>query len=164
MITQTAALALVLAPFLTGIASGAHAEEGGARPLPQTPRDFSDQRASSMKITLKAGEKVATATLDDNPTSRDCASLLPLTLALEDYMATEKISYLPRKLTKEGAPAGVDPSIGDITYYSPWGNLAIFHKDFGYSSGLIKLGKIDSGLESLSVSGSVEVTIELTEE
>jgi len=117
-----------------------------------------------MKIVLKAGERSAAATLDDNPTARDFASLLPITLALEDYAATEKISYLPRKLSTEGAPAGVVPSIGDIAYYAPWGNLAIFHKDFGYSSGLVKLGKIDSGLEALSVSGSVKVTIEHAEE
>jgi hypothetical protein len=164
MITRTASLALILAAALSGINSGAHAQENGARRLPQTPRDVSHQRASSMQIVLKVGEQVVRATLDDNPTARDFASLLPMTLDLEDYAATEKISYLPRKLSKEGAPAGVDPSIGDITYYAPWGNLAIFYKDFSYSSGLVKLGKIDSGLEALSVSGSVKVTIERTEE
>jgi hypothetical protein len=36
-----------------------------------------------------------------------------------------------------GAPAGSDPSVGDITYYAP-GNLAIFYRDFGYSRGLFK--------------------------
>lgn len=24
-----------------------------------------------------------------------------------------------------------------ITYYAPWGNLAIFYRDFGYSAGLV---------------------------
>ena len=76
---------------------------------------------------------------------------VPMSLTLEDYAATEKISNLPRKLSTEGAPAGSDPSIGDIAYYSPWGNLAIFYRDFRYSSGLIKLGKIDSGIEALNV-------------
>jgi hypothetical protein len=74
---------------------------------------------------------------------------------------TEKISNLPRRLSTEGAPAGSDPSIGDIAYYSPWGNLAIFYRDFRYSSGLIKLGKIDSGIEALNVTESAKVTIEL---
>ena len=58
------------------------------------------------------------------------------------------------------APAGVDPSVGDIAYYAPWGNLAIFYKDFGYSRGLIGLGRIDSGIEALRVPGSLKVTIE----
>ncbi|WP_337926728.1 cyclophilin-like fold protein [Paenibacillus caui] len=37
-----------------------------------------------------------------------------------------------------------------ITYYAPWGNLAIFYRDFRYSSGLIKLGSIDAGGEKLA--------------
>ena len=89
--------------------------------------------------------------------------MLTLTVTLEDHAATEKISYLPRKLSTEGAPAGSDPALGDVAYYAPWGNLALFYKDFGYSSGLINLGRIDSGLEALSVPGAVRATIERLE-
>lgn len=39
-------------------------------------------------------------------------------------------------------------------------NLAVFYRDFGYSRGLIGLGRIDSGIEALSVPGSLKVTIE----
>ena len=59
------------------------------------------------------------------------------------------------------APSGIDPSIGDITYYVPWGNLAIFIRDFGYSNGLVLLGKIDGDIEALRVSGPVSATIEM---
>jgi len=114
-----------------------------------------------MRISIKAGDKVITATLTDNATSRDFVSLLPLKVTLEDHAATEKIGYLPRKLSTEGAPAGSDPAVGDVTYYAPWGNLALFHKDFRYSNGLVRLGKIDSGLEALSTPGSLKATIEL---
>ena len=114
-----------------------------------------------MKISIKIEDKVVTATLTDNATSRDFVSLLPMDLTLEDYAATEKISNLPRRLSTEGAPPGSDPSLGDIAYYAPWGNLAIFYKDFRHSSGLIKLGKIDSGIEALKATGSAKVTIEL---
>jgi hypothetical protein len=51
---------------------------------------------------------------------------------------------LPKELSTKDAPAGIDPSVGDIAYYASWGNLAIFYKDFGYSRGLVKLGRIDS--------------------
>ena len=112
-----------------------------------------------IRIRIKAHEIVAT--LVDDPTSADFVSLLPLKLKLEDYGETEKIGYLPRKLSTEGAPPGSDPSAGDVSYYAPWGNLALFRRDFRYSSGLIRLGKIDSGLEALNVPGSVEVTIDL---
>lgn len=117
-----------------------------------------------MKIHLTVNGRSITATLDDNPTTRDFLTLLPLTLTLEDYASTEKIAYLPRELSQESAPAGIDPSVGDITYYAPWGNLALFYKDFGYAKGLIKIGNIDEGLEAFAVSGSVTVTIDILKE
>ena len=116
-----------------------------------------------MKIRFLIDGKAVEASLLDNATARDFLSMLPLTLTLEDYASTEKVGYLPRKLSTAGAPAGSDPSVGDITYYAPWGNLAIFYKDFGYASGLIRLGRFNSGIEALSVPGSLQVTIERVE-
>ena len=113
-----------------------------------------------MKIRLTIAGKSTTATLLDNATARDFLALLPLTLKLDDYASTEKIAYLPKKLSTQGAPAGVDPDAGHITYYAPWGNLAIFYRDFGYSAGLIRLGRFDAGIEALEVRGSLNVTIE----
>ncbi|MCX8116809.1 MAG: cyclophilin-like fold protein [Desulfobacterota bacterium] len=123
--------------------------------------DPCDADSGTKKVRLKIGDKVLSATLIDSQTTRDFISLLPLTLTLEDYARTEKVSGLPKRLSTEGAPSGSDPSVGDIAYYAPWGNLAIFYKDFGYSSGLIILGKINSGIEALNVPGSLKVTIEL---
>ena len=127
-------------------------------------RAISDQQVSTMKIRMDVEGTAITATLVDNETSRDFVSLLPLTLTLEDYAETEKISDLPTRLSTEGAPAGSDASVGDITYYAPWGNLAIFYKDSGYARGLVQLGRIDSGVEALSGSNPVRVKIELIEE
>lgn len=116
-----------------------------------------------MKIKITLEDTVLTATLVDSQTTQDFISLLPLTLTLQDYAGTEKISDLPRRLSTEGAPTGSDPSVGDITYYAPWGNLAVFYRDFGYASGLVILGKLDDGIEALDVPGSVSATIELIE-
>ena len=122
---------------------------------------FGEEKVT-MKIKISAGDTVLTASMLDNATSRDFMSLMPMTLTLKDYAGTEKVSDLPRKLSTQGAPAGHDPSVGDITLYAPWGNLAIFYKDFGYASGLVNLGKIDSGIDKLSrLSG--EVTFESME-
>jgi hypothetical protein len=120
------------------------------------------QETNSVKIRLTIDGKAIHASLHDNATTRDLLALLPLTLTLDDYASTEKIAYLPHKLSIAGAPEGVDPSVGDITYYAPWGNLAIFHKDFGYSHGLIKLGRLDGGSELLTAPGPLKVTIEAT--
>jgi hypothetical protein len=117
--------------------------------------------STPQKLRLTVGTTVLTATLDDNPTTRDFVALLPLTLTLRDYHGTEKIGDLPRKLSAKGAPAGHDPAVGDLTYYAPWGNLALFYKDFPYSTGLISLGKLDGGVEALKGGGPVEVKMEL---
>lgn len=114
-----------------------------------------------MKIRLTINGHSTTATLDDNATARDFLSMLPLTLTLKDYASTEKIAYPPRKLSTQGAPAGIDPEVGDITYYAPWGNLALFYKDFGYSAGLIRLGRFDAGVEALSARDTLNATIEV---
>jgi hypothetical protein len=117
-----------------------------------------------MKIRMIVEGTPVTATLDDNQTARDFAALLPLALTLEDYAATEKISDLPRRLSIVGAPAGTAASAGDIAYYAPWGNLAAFYRDFRYSEGLVRLGKIDGGLEIMERPGSLQVRIERVEQ
>jgi hypothetical protein len=152
--TLRRALALV---GTSALASTSAVHAAGQTPVPGQ----SEQVVSSMKIDIDVEGTTITATLDDSPTAKDFASLLPLTLNLEDYNSTEKISDLPRRISIEGAPAGIDRSPGDLTYYAPWGNLAIFYKDFGYSRGLVKLGAIVSGAEALDVPGSVTATIRL---
>jgi hypothetical protein len=86
--------------------------------------------------------------------------MLPLELKLEDYHGIEKIADLPARLPTEGEPAGVDPDVGDITYYAPWGNLAIFYRDFGYAAGLVRLGRLEGSLSALAGNGAVRVRIE----
>ena len=54
------------------------------------------------------------------------------------------------------------PKTGDIAFYAPWGNLAIFYRDGHHSPGLIKLGTIDSNAEAFNVSGSLMATIEVS--
>ena len=116
------------------------------------------QPEKTMNITLKIGTQTLQATLTDSATTRDFLSLLPLTL--EDHGGTEKIASPPRQLSTQGAAAGSTPRAGDIAYYAPWGNLALYHKDFSYSSGLILLGKLDGGLDVLRQPGKVNVTIQ----
>ncbi|AZV43360.1 hypothetical protein BAOM_2751 [Peribacillus asahii] len=116
------------------------------------------------RINLTFNNEEVIVSIDDNPTSKDFLSMLPLTLTFEDYAGTEKISYPSNKLSTEEAPSGIDPAVGDLAYYAPWGNLAIYYKDFGYSNGLIKLGEIKSGIEKLkNLNGDFTVIIEKIE-
>ncbi|EJL6396709.1 hypothetical protein ABKZ05_003106 [Vibrio navarrensis] len=113
-----------------------------------------------MKIRFIFNDRTVTATLEDSPSTQDFLRQLPLTVELEDYARTEKIAYLPSKLTRQDAPSGTSSKAGDISYYAPWGNLVIFYRDFGYAADLINLGKLDSGLERFTDNGSMKVTIE----
>lgn len=113
-----------------------------------------------MKVKVIINDKVLTATLEDSIPARDFIAQLPLTLQLEDYAATEKIAQLPRRLNVSGEPEGITPVAGDIAFYAPWGNLAIFHKPFGYSKGLVRLGRIEGGLQILRAAGPVTAHIE----
>jgi len=115
-----------------------------------------------MQIRLTVAGQSATATLYDNATARDFAALLPLTLTLtmEDYAAIERVVTLPRKLSTQGAPAGMAPVAGELTHYAPWGNLAIFIEGRSYSASLLPLGKVNEGLPVLARPGPYQVRIE----
>ncbi|MFI1358255.1 cyclophilin-like fold protein [Streptomyces sp. NPDC020898] len=116
-----------------------------------------------MRIRLTAGETVLTATLDDNATARDFASLLPLTLRMNDLLKREKYASLPRSLAAGGEPRS-SYGIGNIAYWSPGPDIAIFYDHDGQSipdPGIIVLGEIDSGADALKkYDGTVDVTIE----
>jgi hypothetical protein len=66
-------------------------------------------------------------------------------------------------LATGGTPSGIDPEIGDITYYAPSGNLAIFYNDFSWSRGLVHIGKITNGIEALAAFGEGEAVFEVEE-
>lgn len=115
------------------------------------------------KIHVIVGNEMLSATLDDTPAGRDFAALLLLDLALSDYHATEKVADLPRKLDTTDAPTSYTPKAGDITYYAPWGNLAIFQKPFQTSRGLVRLGAFDGPIDALLKDGAIPVRIEVAE-
>ena len=102
-----------------------------------------------IRVRIAFDNEEAIVTLFDNPASRDFAALLPLSVTFKDYAQTEKITYLPRKLTTRGGLSGNDAQ-GDFCYYAPWGNLAVFYKGFGSGNGLYILGRIESGKERLA--------------
>jgi hypothetical protein len=119
-----------------------------------------DQDATSMKIRIELNGRSMTATLHGNPSARDLASMLPLDLTIDDYSTNEKIAYLPRKLTEEGSDPFGNEAPGDLAYYAPWGNLAFFYGSYRYSSGLIRLGRIDGDIAPLLVRGKFDLRIE----
>ncbi len=114
-----------------------------------------------MKIIFTFDHKSLTATLYDNPAARDLLSLLPLDdLTIDDYGHNEKIAYLPRKLTGEGSELFDNEAAGDLCYFAPWGNLALFHAGYRWSNGLIRLGRLEGEFETLLKQGKFPLRIE----
>ncbi len=114
-----------------------------------------------MRLRFAFADQNFTATLEDNPSARDLFSMLPLDLKITDYSTNEKIAYLPRKLTEEGAGRFSNEAVGDLCYYAPWGNLAMFHGSYRWSRGLIRLGRLDQGAKPLLVRGEYPLRVEI---
>ncbi len=108
-------------------ATPTEAAAAAVTPTEATPTETAAEEAG-VKISLNIEGRTMTATLNASQAAQDFAPLLPVTLTMEDYNGTEKIGYPPGKLSAQDAPPGIDPEVGDITYYAPWGNLAIFYR------------------------------------
>ncbi|QEY24987.1 cyclophilin-like fold protein [Neisseria animalis] len=109
----------------------------------------------NLKITLD--NQVVSATLEDNPTSQDFIKKLPLEVELEDYVGKEKI-FSVGKLSTKNAPSRYQGKKGDITYYAPWGNMALFYgTDNPNASGLIYLGKINGDISLLKKAKTIKI-------
>ena len=135
-------------------------------PIARGADNTTTKHTSAVKIKLTIDNKILTATLADNATARDFASLLPLTLTMNDLFRREKFSHLPRAISDKGKRMHTY-QIGDLAYWSPSHEVAVYYRQDGEKvpePGIIVIGKIDSGVAVLDVAGSVKVTIELHDE
>lgn len=99
--------------------------------------------------------------LDGNQASKEFLAQLPLELEFSDYANKEKIAHLPKALTVKNTP-DYDPQIGDLFYFSPWGNIGIFYGKQPPYNGLVYLGKLVNAkdLQSLrSIKGNFKLKI-----
>jgi hypothetical protein len=116
-----------------------------------------------VKINIRIGGKILGAVVADNATARDFVSVLPLNVSMKDLFGREKYGDLPKALSEKG-PRKSKYKVGDIAYWSPDRQFAIFYRQDGESipsPGIIPIAKIDAGAEAFNVPGSVKVTIEI---
>ncbi len=120
---------------------------------------------ANQTIAVESGSTVAFLTLNDTDAAKDFISRLPLKLTFEDYGSTERIAYLETPLNLGASPRETTPVKEDFTYYAPWGNIAVFRKDFRLSEGLVPLGKLTKeGLKAIENSGKNPVTFRILSE
>jgi len=152
-------LVLALLLLLQGVACGADPgvgkESGAARAVKSSEK-------KAIKIRITANGKVMTATMADNQTARDFVAMLPLTLTMDDLFGREKFATLP-KAASPGGPRQHAYRVGQIAFWSPKNDVAVFYRHDGQTvpnPGLIILGEIEAGVEALNVPGQVTVTFE----
>jgi hypothetical protein len=134
--------------------------KGRSASTPNPERGYS-QRSESMKININIGDKILTASLADNATARDFVSLLPLNVSMKDLFGREKYGDLPKALSESG-PRKNTYEVGDIAYWSPDHQFAVYYRQDGESipsPGIIPIARIGVGTEAFNVQGSVKVTI-----
>ena len=119
-------------------------------------------KTSAERLRITIGDKAIEATLADSDAARDFASLMPLTLSMNDLFHREKFATLPRAISEKGTRAH-DYCVGTIGYWPPGPDVAIFYRQDDESipaPGLIVLGKIKTGIEAFAVTGSVVIEVE----
>jgi hypothetical protein len=132
-------------------ASTPDAAASARSPSPTPDSRERDAGASAgMPIQISFGDTELAARLLDNPTARDLAAQLPLTLTFRDHNHVEKTAPLPRPLSVDGAPAGHDPAAGDIGYWAPGRDFVLYYDDDApYFEGIVRIGKFNGDTEAI---------------
>lgn len=113
-------------------------------------------------VEMRIGSKSYSIELNGNDAAQDFARRLTMELQFEDYAGTERIAYLNPKLNVGEAPTHMTPRTGDIAYYVPWGNLAVFVRGFRPSESLVPLGSMSTeAWQALQSSGDEAVRFSL---
>lgn len=146
-------LSIILTFVSSNIAANTNANHHAQQRLP----------LMNIRIDIDGSNQPVFVTLESTTATQDFMKQLPLSLKLTDYASSEKIATLPQKLSIQGRTDGHEGRSGDITYYVPWGNLAIFYKDsdVGYAKDLIFLGKIENLPKDFS--NKKELTISISQ-
>jgi hypothetical protein len=112
---------------------------------------MSRKPTSKTRLRIMIGDRSIEAILADSDAARDFASLLPLTLAMDDLFRREKFATLPRAISEHGKRTH-DYAVGTIGYWPPGPDVAIFYRQDGEripDPGLIVLGRIKAGVEAM---------------
>jgi hypothetical protein len=120
------------------------------------------EEVGSVRVSMRVGEQVATATLADTSAGHQFAAMLPVTVDLQDPFGQAKSGVLPRGIDIAGAARDFHPTTRGIYYWPDGAHLAVFYDALGQAvppPGLIRLGNVDTGLDAIASRGDVTVTI-----
>ena len=117
-----------------------------------------------VRIQLKIGEDIVTATLNDTPPAREFAAMLPTTISMHELLNQEKAVNCPETSRSTGHSGSRPDEVGEIGYWAPGNDIAIIYAGGGRpipQPGLVRLGTVDGGLDVVAAAGDeFEMTVE----
>ena len=119
--------------------------------------------AMAQDVIMNINDTEYVVTVDENTAAGKLfLEMFPLSLNFENFGSNERIAYLPHKLDMNSYEEPISVKRGGMTYYVPWGNLAVFRKSFSCSSDLAPLGAMsEEAISALEKSGSADVSFKL---
>ena len=115
---------------------------------------------SQMNLKITVGDKVMTARLEDNPTTRAFVDKLPTTLHMENLYGREMCYRYGKGGLTESATRSDRYEVGDIVYWPPRGSFVILYKQNGEEFERVQLGHIDGDVSMFEGNGDMDVKFE----
>ncbi|WP_018155489.1 cyclophilin-like fold protein [Demetria terragena] len=147
----------------TGAPSSANSASASSDPATAAPRSSevsSEDGVVGTQVRFTAGDVVVEVVIEkDNPTTRSFLAMLPMTLEFSDYGGKEKVA-IPTGEWDFTDAEGLEPEIGDLFSYKPWGNLGFFYNTEGntFSNDLTKIGATKD-IDQIELLDGQQVTI-----
>lgn len=117
-------------------------DEGNSDKENHEDNNNENKDAMNRNMTITIGNANFSATLEDNPTAKAFAALLPMTINMTEMNGNEKYYNLSSSLPTETFHPGTIRT-GDLLL---WGSttVVLFYKTFSSSYSYTRLGKIDN--------------------
>lgn len=134
--------------------------EDEQKPVSENPSAVAGEEPveEPLRILVESDTQRIVFRLNGSPAAKDLYRQLPFTVSVENYGSNEKIFYPPERLSTEDTPIAQGPA-GTLTYYAPWGDVAMFYSPCGGSESLYQLGEAISGGEQIeSLTGEIRVS------
>ena len=115
---------------------------------------------NGVKISIKVGKTILTATLINNATTRALIAKFPITLQMEDLFNREMCFHFADALPTDNVQT-TGYEVGEIIYWPPRHSLVIMYAQNGERFSMQKIGRIESGVEIFKSTGGTKVTFEV---
>lgn len=115
------------------------------------------EEVTDLKIKITIGEKIFTATLEDNSSTRELVKNFPLEITLNELNGNEKYYKFNKKFPSADKKVS-EIRAGDLMLYSS-SYVVLFYKNFSTSYSYTRLGKIDNPADLEKILGSSNVKV-----